>query len=173
MCVCIFLFLIQWKCKRLTSIFFVTTDSNRKWQSDYTNTLVPDLAFFVILSALSRIVWILIWAHLTLQHMSKICSPSASLLITPNFSSILIVFHQFFTCIALGDVGLHFSLIFIAKANDYEGGITCAACLHHQCRQSLHTTDGVIVTSLSASLQHIFHSCQVTLNQKLSRVISA
>jgi len=45
-----------------------------------------------------------------------------------NFSSILIVFSQFFTCIALGDADLRFSSIFVPKANDDEGGITQAVC---------------------------------------------
>jgi hypothetical protein len=34
-----------------------------------------------------------------------------------NYSSILIVFHWFFTWIALGDVDLHFSLMVERKAN--------------------------------------------------------
>jgi len=42
----------------------------------------------------------------------------------PNFSSILIVVHQFFTCIALGDADLCFSLMFGPKANDDDEGIT-------------------------------------------------
>jgi hypothetical protein len=37
-----------------------------------------------------------------------------------NFSSIPIVFHQFFTWIALGDVDLRFSLILVGKANAIE-----------------------------------------------------
>jgi hypothetical protein len=36
----------------------------------------------------------------------------------------LIALRQFCACIALGDVDLHFSLIFLSKANDEEGGIT-------------------------------------------------
>jgi hypothetical protein len=42
--------------------------------------------------------------------MSTIHSPFSSWLITSNFSSVLIVFCQFFTWIALGYVDLHFSL---------------------------------------------------------------
>jgi len=41
-----------------------------------------------------------------------------------NFSLIPIVFHHFFTCIALGDVDLRFSLIFIPKATADKGEIT-------------------------------------------------
>jgi len=37
-----------------------------------------------------------------------------------NPSSILIVFHQFFTWIALGDVDLSFSLMLVRKANVLE-----------------------------------------------------
>ena len=54
-------------------------------------------------------------------HMSTICSPFSSQLIMSNFSSILIVFGQFFTWIALGDVDLHFSLILVTKAKAVEG----------------------------------------------------
>jgi hypothetical protein len=41
-----------------------------------------------------------------------------------DFSFILIVFHQFFTCTALGDADLCFSLMFVPEANDDEEGIT-------------------------------------------------
>jgi len=54
--------------------------------------------------------------------MSTICSPFSSQLISSNFSSIPIVFQQFFTWIALGDADLHFSLILATKANIAEGG---------------------------------------------------
>jgi hypothetical protein len=37
-----------------------------------------------------------------------------------NFSSVPIVFHQFFTCIAPGDVDLHFSLLLLRKASAAE-----------------------------------------------------
>ena len=42
------------------------------WWSCYTNTLVPVLPLSVILSALSRIVCMLIWVNLILWHMSTI-----------------------------------------------------------------------------------------------------
>jgi len=48
----------------------------------------------------------------------------SSQLIMSNFSSILIVFHQFFICTALGDADLCFSLMFVPKANDDDEGIT-------------------------------------------------
>jgi hypothetical protein len=53
--------------------------------------------------------------------MSKTCSSFSSQLITSNFSSILIVCHQFFTWIALDDVDLCFSLVLVTKANAAEG----------------------------------------------------
>jgi hypothetical protein len=49
---------------------------------------------------------------------------------------------------------LHFSFIFIPKANVDEPGTTAAVCLCHQCNQCIHVTDGTTVTALSASLQH-------------------
>ena len=75
---------------------------------------------------------------------------SSSYLITPNFSSLLIVFCQFFSWIALVDVDLYFSLTWVTKANVAEEGTTSAARLNHQCNQFTHVT----VTSLSASIQH-------------------
>jgi hypothetical protein len=63
-------------------------------------------------------------ASLTLWNMSTIHSPFSSQLITSNFSSVPIVFHQFFTCIALEDVDLHFSLICVSKATADKGEIT-------------------------------------------------
>ena len=58
-------------------------------------------------------------------------SPFSSRLITSNFSSLLIVFRQFFTWTVLGDVDLHFSLLLVRKANAAEGGTTLPACLYH------------------------------------------
>ena len=102
-----------------------------------------------------------------------------------NVSSILIVFHRFFTSIAQGNVDVRVSLNFVPKADD-EGGITRAVCLYHQCNQSTHLTDGMTVTSLSASPQHktsaatssmpnhtklkiiTYRLCQIILNQSLS-----
>jgi hypothetical protein len=50
------------------------------------------------------------------------------------------VFRRFFTSIALGDVNLRFSLMFVPKTTDDDGGITRAA---RQRNQSTHVTDGV------------------------------
>jgi hypothetical protein len=57
-----------------------------------TNTLVPDLVFCFILSALTQTAHSLLWVSQTLQHMSTIHSPFSTWL---NFSSVLIVFHYF------------------------------------------------------------------------------
>jgi hypothetical protein len=59
--------------------------------------------------------------------MSTIHSAFPSQLIMSNFSSITMLFLQFFTWIAPHDVDLHFSLIFIIKANAVESGTTSAA----------------------------------------------
>jgi hypothetical protein len=52
--------------------------------------------------------------------MATIHSPFSSPLIISNFSSLPIVFHRFFTWIALSDVDLHFSLMLIRGANAVE-----------------------------------------------------
>jgi len=57
----------------------------------------------------------LLWVNLTLGHTSAIHSPFSCQLIMSNFSSKLIVFYQFFTLIALGDVDLRFSLTLVRK----------------------------------------------------------
>jgi len=85
-----------------------------------------------------------------------------------------IVFHQFFTWIALGDVDLHFSLTFVRKASATEEHTRWTTWLYHQRNPSIHMTDGMKVTSLSASLlQKISVTmdciCQIALNWKLSR----
>jgi hypothetical protein len=110
--------------------------------------------------------------------MSTICSPFSNQLTTSNLSVILIVFCQFFTRIALGDLGLRFSPIWVTKVNADEGRVTQATCLYHQSYQSIHMTEGMTVTSLSASLLHktrvaIFHLCQIVLQWKLSLIIYA
>ena len=89
--------------------------------------------------------------NLTLWHMPTICSPFSSQLITSNLSSILIIFHQFFTRSAPGNVDLHFSLILVTKANAVEAETTSAARLYHQHNQFIHMTDCMTVMSLSAS----------------------
>jgi hypothetical protein len=59
----------------------------------------------------------------------------------------------------------------VTKANVVEGGTTSAAWLYHQCNQSIHITDGMTVTSLSASLWTRWaatdHVGQIILNRKL------
>jgi hypothetical protein len=80
-------------------------------------------------------------------------------------------------------VHLHFTgqcscmcLILVTKADAVVKGTTSAACLYHQCNQSTHVTDGVTVTSLSATLQRKTRATkdrvwQIVLNQKLSHVV--
>jgi hypothetical protein len=138
-----------------------------------TNTLVTDWAVSLILSALSWTVHAKPRASLTLQHMSTIHSPFLSRHTMSKFSLVLTVFCLFFTCITLGDVDLHFSSIFIQATNGKEGTVKQAARLYHQCNQSIHVTDAMTVTSLSASLGHkisvaTFHLCQIMLNWTLS-----
>jgi hypothetical protein len=57
--------------------------------------------------------------------MSAIHSPFSIWLFKTNFSEVQIVFLQFFTWIAVGD--LYFSLILVTKANPVEQGTTSAA----------------------------------------------
>jgi len=59
--------------------------------------------------------------------MSTIHSPLSSRPIKSNFSSILIVFRQFFTWFALADVDLYFSITLVRKANAVEEETTRAA----------------------------------------------
>jgi hypothetical protein len=86
-------------------------------------------------------------------------------------------FIDFFTWITLGDGDLLFSLILI-KAIVLEWGTTLAVCLYHQHFQSTHMTDGMIVMSLSASLQNKTSAamdclCQIVLNWKISCIVCA
>jgi len=59
--------------------------------------------------------------------MSTIHSPFSSRPIKSNFSSILIVFRQFFTWFALAGVDLYFSITLVRKANAVEEETTWAA----------------------------------------------
>jgi hypothetical protein len=52
--------------------------------------------------------------------MSKIRSAFTNQFIISNFSSMLIVIHQFFTWIALGDADIHFSPMLGRKAHAVE-----------------------------------------------------
>jgi hypothetical protein len=93
----------------------------------------------------------------------------SSRLITSNFSSVLIVFHQFFTWIALDDIPLWFSFLLVRRAKAVEEKIICAVLFY----SVIHVTDGMTVMSLSASLlQKISVTmdclCQIMLNSKLS-----
>jgi hypothetical protein len=63
--------------------------------------------------------------------------PFLSRFIACNFSSVPIVFHQFFIWIVVGDVDLRFSAI--AVDEETKG----AARLYHQCNHSMQLTDAV------------------------------
>jgi len=65
--------------------------------------------------------------QISLWHSSTIYSPFSSWLIKFHFSSILIVFRQFLTWSALGDVHLSFSFILVTNANAVEGGTILGA----------------------------------------------
>jgi hypothetical protein len=87
-----------------------------------------------------------------------------------NFSSIPIVFHQFFTWIALCYVDLHFSFMLARKGKDTKS----AMWSYHQRNQSMHVTDGMTVMSLSVGLLQKISAdtdclCRIALNQNLSR----
>jgi len=97
----------------------------------------------------------------------------SSRLIASNFSSVLIVFHQFFTWIALDDIPLQFSFMLVRRASAIEEKINCAVLFYRQRNQSVHMTEGMIVMSLSASLLKKIsvttdYLCQIMLNSKLS-----
>jgi len=121
-----------------------------------------DLARSLILSALSGIGHAQLWTSLTLCHMSAFCATFLSEFITYlvlNSYCLLLIF----IWIPLRDVDFHVSLIWVSEA----------VCLYQQCNQSIHVTDGLTVTSLSASLLHkisvpVDHLCEITLNRKLS-----
>ena len=104
--------------------------------------------------------------------MSAICSPFqvALLHLISHPDCLPLIFHLHLTrrCRCM-------FLILVTKADAVEKGTTSAACLYHQCNQATNMTDGVMVTSLSASLQHRTRAakdrvCQIVLNKKLSHV---
>jgi hypothetical protein len=110
----------------------------------------------------------LIWANVTLWHMSTICIPFPSQLMS-NFLSVQIVYHWFLTWFALCDVDLCFSLMLIRETNAAEKVTRWAKWLYHQHNQSIHMTDGMTVTSLSASLLSKISAakdlvCRIVLN---------
>ena len=122
----------------------------------------------------------LLWANLTLCHLSTICSSFSSQFIMSHFSSIRSVLCWFFTWIALGDVDLHFSSILVTKTNVDTGGTTASAWLYQQHNQFIQVLDRMTVISLSARIEHgscvpnhvnpkiiMYHLCQTALNQKL------
>ena len=160
------------------SIVSGTVHSKRTAVVSLHKRFSSDLAFSVIISALSWISRTLISAYLTLRHMSKNHSSFSSQFITTNIPSILIALLRFFTCTALGDVDLRFSLIFIPNPMMMTGGLHEMRAYITKHNQSKHVTDGVKVTSLSVSPQHKTSTatprlCQIMLNQKLSCIVYA
>ena len=105
------------------SIVSGTVHSERTAVVSLHKRFSSDLALSVIISALSWLARTLISAYLTLRHMSKNHSPFSSQFITSNIPSILIALLRFFTCTALGDVDLRFSLIFIPNPMTTTGGL--------------------------------------------------
>jgi len=102
--------------------------------------------------------------------MSTICSPLSSRLRTPNFSSTMVDFCWLFTLIALDDALLRFCL---SKKNQCCRRGNYMTLWYHQGTQFIHVTEGVTVTSLSASLLQklsVALDClfQILLSQKLS-----
>jgi len=86
----------------------------------------------------------------------------------------LIFFRRFSILTVLGDVDRRFSFILVRKANAIEEEIKWAAWLNDQRQQSRHVTDGVTVTSLSASLLQNTSAAtdgpgQIALNWESSR----
>ena len=82
------------------------------------------------------------------RHKSTVRSPLSGQLITSNFSSIVIVFRWVFTWFALKWWTFRFPTHLGKKSQRY----STAGCLYHKHNQSIRVTDGVTVTSLSASL---------------------
>jgi hypothetical protein len=167
---------MQYKCESDPQ-FLVQFIPKGLWGSCYTNTLVPDLAVSVILSALSQTVCALLWVDLTLCHMSTIHSTFSSQCTTSNLINtdcLLPIFNLYCTS--------WFRFMFLThsgnKANAGEGGVTQAICSYHQFYQSIHITEGVAVMSLSDTLLHktcvaTFRLCQIVSKWKLSFIIYA
>jgi hypothetical protein len=119
---------VQYTYPSIQYIYLFTSNAVKMWEtsivlgtvhSDRTVVvlLVPYLTLSVIVSTLSCIVCMLLWANLTLWHMSTICSPFSSCLIKSHLSS----------WIALDDVDPTFSLILVTKP------IPLKEELHHPC----------------------------------------
>jgi hypothetical protein len=145
---------MQYKCKRLTAIVFGTVHSARtvvvflhkhfsSWLSTFCNSSGIIMNCMCIAMSKSNITAYVNSSFTFFMLAYYVC-----------FSSILVVFHQFSSWITLDDVDVCFSIILVTKATAVEGGTTSAAWLYHQCTLSIHVADGMIVMSLSASLQH-------------------
>ena len=102
--------------------------------------------------------------------MSVICSPLSGWLIKSNFSSFPFVFRWFVAWIALSDVDLHFSFIWVIKGNAIERRAASRTWIY-QHNQSIHMNDGVTETLLLLACNTRWaatdHVCQIMLNWKL------
>ena len=114
----------------------------------------------------------LIQGHLTLQHISTICSPFFKLCYYIWFLLILTVFCWFLTWIVRGDVRLDFSLsmiketVLIKETMLLKGGTTSARRLYHQHNPFIQVTVDVTIMSLSQQKTNAarVHLCQIVLN---------
>jgi len=84
----------------------------------------------ITVSALSGVVRMLQWVNLTYAVVLSVCSPF-SIRLTSYFSSVQIVFHQFFTYIVPNCADLLDPLIFVPKAGGGEGVNTWSTCFYH------------------------------------------
>jgi hypothetical protein len=118
----------------------------------YTNTLGPHLSLSVFLSAHTYI-----YAAMSENNITAYVNSSFTFgtrLITSNYSPIRIVVYRFFffTLIVRGDANLRFSFILATITNAVEEETRLSVWLYHRCNQSIHVTDGVTATPLSARL---------------------
>ena len=113
-----------------------------------TNSVVPDLVLSFILSALSLTVGMLLLSSATLRHVSTVRSPfqvGLLYLISFHYWFLWPIFHLH--CIKW----CRFTFLTHAGKKSQWGTIS-AECVYHQRNQFMHVTNGVAVTSLSASL---------------------
>ena len=141
------------------------------WSSCSTNTLVPNLALSVILSALSLIVY----SYYKQIQCYTICQQFIHLF---QVGLLCLISLQYQLSFADFSVGLH-EVIQIYISHSFGTKSQCCwremytrwmsgGCLYHQCNQSIHVTDGMTVASLSLD-----NVSQMALHQKLSHIIYA
>jgi len=164
---------MRWNCHRLTSMVYGTVHSDRT---------VVDLLHEYFRSSLSTfcksisIVTFCMYATMSESNIIPCVKNSFTFSNYVYFSSIWIVIRNFFTWIALGDVELCSSLMLVRNANAVEEETRWTMWLYHKHNQPIRITNRVIVTSLSASLQHktratTDHVNHIALNWKLSCIV--